>query len=74
MLCLSFEAFSEFFVFLGGTGGGAEGSGSDFSPEGVMESSNTFGDDMLQMALKMATELEEPHVDVDIPLTNQGIF
>lgn len=30
------------------------GEGGEYSPEAV-DSSNTFGDDMLQMALKMAT-------------------
>lgn len=34
-----------------------------------MESSNTFGDDMLQMALKMASELDEPAVDLEAALT-----
>ncbi|GLG96216.1 Uncharacterized protein GBIM_03033 [Gryllus bimaculatus] len=38
-----------------------------YSPETV-DSSNTFGDDMLQMALKMATELEEP-TDLEAALT-----
>ncbi|CAL7937189.1 unnamed protein product [Xylocopa violacea] len=47
-------------------------SGS-FSPEGV-DSSNTFGDDMLQMALKMATgELDEPAVDLEAALTPNTI-
>jgi len=32
------------------------GEGGEYSPEAV-DSSNTFGDDMLQMALKMATGL-----------------
>ncbi|KOC59310.1 Zinc finger MYM-type protein 3 [Habropoda laboriosa] len=45
----------------------------DFSPEGV-DSSNTFGDDMLQMALKMATgELDEPAVDLEAALTPNTI-
>ncbi|KAK5650047.1 hypothetical protein RI129_001076 [Pyrocoelia pectoralis] len=39
-----------------------------FSPEPV-DPSNTFGDDMLQMALKMATELDEPAVDLEGALT-----
>ncbi|XP_034188753.2 zinc finger protein without children [Osmia lignaria lignaria] len=44
-----------------------------FSPEGV-DSSNTFGDDMLQMALKMATgELDEPAVDLEAALTPNTI-
>lgn len=50
-------------LYLGGSG--TEGG---FSPE-VMESSNTFGDDMLQMALKMASELEGPAVDLEAALT-----
>ncbi|XP_044256741.1 zinc finger MYM-type protein 3 [Tribolium madens] len=43
-----------------------------FSPEPV-DASNTFGDDMLQMALKMATELEEPAVDLEGALTANTI-
>lgn len=44
-----------------------------FSPEGV-DSSNAFGDDMLQMALKMATgELDEPAVDLEAALTPNTI-
>lgn len=44
-----------------------------FSPVGV-DSSNTFGDDMLQMALKMATgELDEPAVDLEAALTPNTI-
>ncbi|XP_076641610.1 zinc finger protein without children isoform X2 [Halictus rubicundus] len=47
--------------------------GGGFSPEGV-DSSNTFGDDMLQMALKMATgELDEPAVDLEAALTPNTI-
>ncbi|XP_044741704.1 zinc finger MYM-type protein 3-like isoform X2 [Chrysoperla carnea] len=49
--------------------GGNEG---DFSPEAV-DTSNTFGDDMLQMALKMATELDEPAVDLEGALTANTI-
>ncbi|CAH1980548.1 unnamed protein product [Acanthoscelides obtectus] len=49
--------------------GGPEDS---YSPEPV-EASNTFGDDMLQMALKMATELEEPAVDLEGALTANTI-
>ncbi|XP_014486843.1 PREDICTED: zinc finger MYM-type protein 3 isoform X2 [Dinoponera quadriceps] len=45
----------------------------DDSPEAV-DSSNTFGDDMLQMALKMATgELDEPAVDLEAALTPNTI-
>lgn len=43
-----------------------------FSPEPV-DATNTFGDDMLQMALKMATELEEPAVDLEGALTANTI-
>lgn len=50
-------------------GGGNEGA---FSPEAV-DTSNTFGDDMLQMALKMATELDEPAVDLEGALTANTI-
>ncbi|XP_008200258.1 zinc finger MYM-type protein 3 isoform X2 [Tribolium castaneum] len=50
-------------------GPGDEGT---FSPEPV-DASNTFGDDMLQMALKMATELEEPAVDLEGALTANTI-
>ncbi|XP_066248993.1 zinc finger MYM-type protein 3 [Euwallacea similis] len=49
----------------------AEGGG-EYSPEAV-DSSNTFGDDMLQMALKMATELDEPAVDLEGALTANTI-
>lgn len=45
-----------------------------FSPEDPVDSSNTFGDDMLQMALKMATgELDEPAVDLEAALTPNTI-
>ncbi|KAF5289279.1 hypothetical protein FQR65_LT11900 [Abscondita terminalis] len=43
-----------------------------FSPEPV-DASNAFGDDMLQMALKMATELDEPAVDLEGALTANTI-
>lgn len=46
--------------------------GGTFSPEPV-DASNTFGDDMLQMALKMATELDEPAVDLEGALTASTI-
>lgn len=52
------------FIILGG--------GESFSPEAV-DTSNTFGDDMLQMALKMATELDEPAVDLEGALTANTI-
>ncbi|CAH1153839.1 unnamed protein product [Phaedon cochleariae] len=48
--------------------GGPEDS---YSPEPV-DTSN-FGDDMLQMALKMATELDEPAVDLEGALTANTI-
>ncbi|XP_018312839.1 zinc finger MYM-type protein 3 isoform X1 [Mycetomoellerius zeteki] len=44
-----------------------------FSPEAV-DSNNAFGDDMLQMALKMATgEIDEPAVDLEAALTPNTI-
>lgn len=43
-----------------------------FSPEPV-DASNSFGDDMLQMALKMASELDEPAVDLEGALTASTI-
>ncbi|XP_067013358.2 zinc finger MYM-type protein 3 [Anabrus simplex] len=43
-----------------------------FSPEAV-DTSNTFGEDMLQMALKMASELDEPAVDLEAALTPSTI-
>lgn len=48
------------------------GAAESFSPEAV-DTSNTFGDDMLQMALKMATELDEPAVDLEGALTANTI-
>lgn len=51
---------------------GDDGPDGTFSPENV-DTSNTFGDDMLQMALKMATELEEPAVDMESVLTSNTI-
>lgn len=46
--------------------------GTSFSPEPA-DASNTFGDDMLQMALKMASELDEPAVDLEGALTANTI-
>lgn len=43
-----------------------------YSPEPV-DANNSFGDDMLQMALKMATELDEPAVDLEGALTANTI-
>lgn len=50
----------------------AVGDEGTFSPEPV-DASNTFGDDMLQMALKMASELDEPAVDLEGALTANTI-
>ncbi|XP_058807905.1 zinc finger MYM-type protein 3 isoform X2 [Phymastichus coffea] len=53
-----------------------EPQADNYSPEGVdggVDSSNTFGEDMLQMALKMADELEEPAVDLETALTSNTI-
>lgn len=52
-----------------GDGGG--GDDGNFSPE--PDATNTFGDDMLQMALKMATEMDEPAVDLEGALTANTI-
>ncbi|KAL1492753.1 hypothetical protein ABEB36_010958 [Hypothenemus hampei] len=48
------------------------GDGEGYSPEAV-DTNNTFGDDVLQMALKMATELDEPAVDLEGALTANTI-
>lgn len=48
------------------------GPEDSYSPEPV-DASNTFGDDMLQMALKMASELDEPAVDLEGALTANTI-
>ncbi|XP_050314374.1 zinc finger MYM-type protein 3 isoform X2 [Anthonomus grandis grandis] len=50
----------------------AADDGGSYSPEPV-DTNNTFGDDMLQMALKMATELDEPAVDLEGALTANTI-
>ncbi|KAH1023199.1 hypothetical protein HUJ04_012449 [Dendroctonus ponderosae] len=47
-------------------------TGGEYSPEPV-DTNNTFGDDMLQIALKMATELDEPAVDLEGALTANTI-
>lgn len=52
--------------------GGGGGGGDTYSPE-PPDASNTFGDDMLQMALKMATDFEEPAVDLEGALTASTI-
>ncbi|KAG5331923.1 ZMYM3 protein, partial [Acromyrmex charruanus] len=55
------------------TAGQANLHSDGFSPEAV-DSSNAFGDDMLQMALKMATgEIDEPAVDLEAALTPNTI-
>lgn len=50
---------------------------ADFSPAGN-ENSNTFGEvgevDIMQMALKMATELDEPSNDLETRLTPSTIL
>lgn len=43
-----------------------------FSPV-AMDGNNAFGEDMLQMALKMATEYEEPAVDLESAMTANTI-
>lgn len=48
------------------------GPEDSYSPEPV-DANNTFGDDMLQMALKMASELDEPAVDLEGALTANTI-
>lgn len=45
---------------------------ADYSPE-PMDSNTSFGDDMLQMALNMATDFEEPAVDLEGALTANTI-
>lgn len=45
---------------------------SDFNSENV-DGSNTFGEDVLQMALKMASELDEPAVDFESTVTPNTI-
>lgn len=44
----------------------------DFGNENIAES-NAFGEDMLQMALKMATEYDEPAVDLESAMTASTI-
>jgi hypothetical protein len=61
------KEFISMFPIIGSSA--AEGG---FSPEAV-DTSNTFGEDMLQMALKMASELEEPAVDLEAALTPSTI-
>ncbi|KAL0868567.1 hypothetical protein ABMA27_008035 [Loxostege sticticalis] len=44
-----------------------------FSPVAGMDGNNAFGEDMLQMALKMATEYEEQPVDLESAMTANTI-
>ncbi|XP_050354666.1 zinc finger MYM-type protein 3 isoform X1 [Nymphalis io] len=44
-----------------------------FSPVGGMDGNNAFGEDMLQMALKMATEYEDQPVDLESAMTANTI-
>ncbi|CAG9112533.1 unnamed protein product [Plutella xylostella] len=48
-------------------------AGGGFSPVGGMDGNNAFGEDMLQMALKMATEYEEQPVDLESAMTANTI-
>lgn len=45
----------------------------DFGGDGGIGESNAFGEDMLQMALKMATEYDEPAVDLESAMTASTI-
>ncbi|KAL0275450.1 UNVERIFIED_CONTAM: hypothetical protein PYX00_003289 [Menopon gallinae] len=51
---------------------GDDGGDGSFSPENV-DASNAFGEDMLQIALKMATEMDTPAVDMESVLTSSTI-
>lgn len=44
-----------------------------FSPVAGIDGSNAFGEDMLQMALKMATEYEDQPVDLESAMTANTI-
>ncbi|KAG6451473.1 hypothetical protein O3G_MSEX007169 [Manduca sexta] len=44
-----------------------------FSPVGAIDGNNAFGEDMLQMALKMATEYEDQPVDLESAMTANTI-
>lgn len=44
-----------------------------FSPVAGIDGNNAFGEDMLQMALKMATEYEEQPVDLESAMTANTI-
>lgn len=44
-----------------------------FSPVAGMDGNNAFGEDVLQMALKMATEYEDQPVDLESAMTANTI-
>lgn len=71
-VCLIHQKY--IFLFREGDTADQDNLHSDgFSPDAV-DSNNAFGDDMLQMALKMATgELDEPAVDLEAALTPNTI-
>lgn len=71
-VCLTHQ--KHIFLFREGDTADQDNLHSDgFSPEAV-DSNNAFGDDMLQMALKMATgEIDEPAVDLEAALTPNTI-
>jgi len=50
-------------------------SGDERDPAYTTEpdSTNTFGEDIMQIALKMASELDEPQVDMESVLTSNTI-
>lgn len=50
-----------------------EDENEGFSPVGTMDGNNAFGEDMLQMALKMATEYEDQPVDLESAMTANTI-
>lgn len=50
-----------------------ENDAETFSPVAAMDGNTAFGEDMLQMALKMATEYEEQPVDLESAMTANTI-
>ncbi|XP_053615536.1 zinc finger MYM-type protein 3 isoform X2 [Plodia interpunctella] len=50
-----------------------DNEGDGFSPVAGMDGNNAFGEDMLQMALKMATEYEDQPVDLESAMTANTI-
>ncbi|XP_038207180.1 zinc finger MYM-type protein 3 isoform X2 [Zerene cesonia] len=50
-----------------------EDENEEFSPVAGMDGNNAFGEDMLQMALKMATEYEDQPVDLESAMTANTI-